>query len=190
LRWPGSAIRAALWPPSCVQLGRSAEPAKNWPLQASLESRMGFVHRAVETCHGRWPGERRVECRRRRCPGRRSARHSRTEEVTTPALAPRTRADTNAGLGTADHVRLASRHIRVFGRESGWLADGRGHATPSAWQRVVETWFADTYLTCWIDQARRRPRAARRHRGRVLREDAPVAPAEGLRGPRRACCPV
>jgi hypothetical protein len=47
--------------------------------------------------------------------------------------------------------RLRIRHIRVFGRESGWLADGRSHATPSAWQRVVETWFAGTYLTCWID---------------------------------------
>jgi hypothetical protein len=38
-----------------------------------------------------------------------SATPCRTEGVTTTALAPRTRADTNAGLGTVDDVRLASR---------------------------------------------------------------------------------
>jgi hypothetical protein len=38
---------------------------------------------------------------------------SRTEGVTTTALAPRTRADTNAGIGTVDDVRLASRQQRV-----------------------------------------------------------------------------
>src|SRR2546421_2097384 len=37
----------------------------------------------------------------------------RTEGVTTTALAPRTRADTNAGLGTVDGARLASRQVRV-----------------------------------------------------------------------------
>jgi hypothetical protein len=37
---------------------------------------------------------------------------SRTEGVTTTALAPRTRADTNAGLGTVGDVRLASRQTR------------------------------------------------------------------------------
>jgi hypothetical protein len=36
----------------------------------------------------------------------------RTEGVTTTALAPRTRADTKAGLGTVDDVRLASRQLR------------------------------------------------------------------------------
>jgi hypothetical protein len=37
---------------------------------------------------------------------------SRTNGVTTTALAPRTRANTNAGLGTVDDVRLASRQSR------------------------------------------------------------------------------
>ena len=37
----------------------------------------------------------------------------RTEGVTTIALAPSTRADTIAGLGTVDDVRLASRQEQV-----------------------------------------------------------------------------
>jgi hypothetical protein len=41
---------------------------------------------------------------------------NRTEGVTTIALAPRTRADTNGGPGTVDDVRLASRHLRVSWR--------------------------------------------------------------------------
>lgn len=42
LRSPGSAIPAARWPPSCVQLGPSAEPAKNSSVLASLESWAGM----------------------------------------------------------------------------------------------------------------------------------------------------
>ena len=41
LRSPGSAIPAAGWPPSCVQLARSAEPAKNSSILASLEAWTG-----------------------------------------------------------------------------------------------------------------------------------------------------
>jgi hypothetical protein len=38
----------------------------------------------------------------------------RTEGVTTTALALGTRADTNAGLGTVDDLRLASRQLRAY----------------------------------------------------------------------------
>jgi hypothetical protein len=37
-----------------------------------------------------------------------------TKGVTTPALAPRARADTNAGLATVDDVCLATRHLRAW----------------------------------------------------------------------------
>jgi hypothetical protein len=40
----------------------------------------------------------------------------RTEGVTTIAVDPRTRAETKAGLGTVDDVRLASRQLRSAGR--------------------------------------------------------------------------
>src|SRR5580704_5784074 len=50
---------------------------------------------------------------------------------TTP-LAPRTRADTNAGLGTIDDVRLASRHRRVRFRFR--LSAAQGLRLRNAWK--------------------------------------------------------
>jgi hypothetical protein len=49
-------------------------------------------------------------------PDRRSS--FRTKGVTTPALAPRARADTNAGLATVDDVCLATRQTHVERRSS------------------------------------------------------------------------
>jgi hypothetical protein len=52
----------------------------------------------------------------------------RTEGVTTTALAPCTRADTDAGLGPVDDVRLARRHLRV----------ARGRV--GSWQKPLSAW--------------------------------------------------
>jgi hypothetical protein len=43
---------------------------------------------------------------------------NRTKGVTTPALAPRARSDTNAGLATVDDVCLATRQLR-YSRSGG-----------------------------------------------------------------------
>jgi hypothetical protein len=48
---------------------------------------------------------------------------SRTKGVTTTAPAPRTRADTNGGPRTVDHVGLATRHKRAFGARRAWQAN-------------------------------------------------------------------
>ena len=57
-RSPGSVIPAARWPPNCVQLGRSAEPAKNSSTLASFDLRAGvWPTTPSKRHHGGWAGE-------------------------------------------------------------------------------------------------------------------------------------
>jgi hypothetical protein len=95
------------------------------------------------------------------------------------ALAPRTRADTNAGLGTVDDVRLASRHEQVFRRRRLGLPLCSGPGRVSMATAVISrlsTFDIAAGLLLRYGLSRRRCRDHRSHRLR-----------RALDGPRRAC---
>ncbi len=71
LRSPGSAIPVAPWPPSYAQPGRSAEPAKNSSILASIDAQT-----RPQSDHRRWPHERDILDHPPRLASLRAARNS------------------------------------------------------------------------------------------------------------------